>query len=63
LWIEALENGMLRHQANAVREILDFDAILSGPICFFHVIPTVALQQRSVAKVCLQTKNRLARIP
>ena len=61
LWIEALENGLLRHQANAVREVLDFDAILSGPT----VLPTqrVALQQRSVAKVCLQTKNRLARIP
>ena len=35
LWIEALENGLLRHQANAVPEVLDFDAILSGPICFF----------------------------
>ena len=57
LWIEGLENGLLRYQANAVREVLDFDAILSGPI-------TVALQQRSVAKVCLlQTKNRLARNP
>ena len=60
LWIEGLENGPLRHQANAVREVLDFDAILSGPTVF----PTqrVALQQRSVAKICLlQTKSRLAR--
>ena len=46
MWIEALENGLLRHQANAVREILDFDAILSGPTVF----PTqrVALQQLKI---------------
>ena len=33
--IEALENGLLRHQANAVPEVLDFDAILSGSHLFF----------------------------
>jgi len=59
LWIEGLENGLLRHQANAVREVLDFDAILSGPICFFHVFPTVALQQRS-ARFVVCCKQRAA---
>ena len=54
LWIETLENGLLRHQANAVREVLDFDAILSGPICFFPLNESLCNRDPLPRFVCKQ---------
>jgi hypothetical protein len=58
LYIKLVKDGLLRHQANAVPEVLDFEAVLSDPICF----SPSSRSATTIRKVCclLQTKSRLA---
>ena len=62
LWMEGLENGLLRHQANAVREVLDFDAILSGPICFFPLNESLCNKDPLPRFVCCKQRAALPEI-